>query len=254
MKAAGILLKLLDGIVTLLGAVLFVTALVWSAYSFWDNRQVVTDVREVQRSLRDLRPTADDEEGSGTDFRKLQEANADICAWLTLEGTEIDSAVVQGKDNGTYMHTDPYGKPALGGSIFLDARNSRQFEDAVHVLYGHNVRNEALFADLNKYKDFPFFEGHREGRLLVPGREWKLHVFACLRTREGEKLIFDPEYAAENRSLFLDYAEEHAAVWDREMLKEMRENGEKILTMTTCTDDGDQDARTAVLAWMEAAA
>lgn len=261
MKLAEMLLKLFDGIISLLIIFLLLAAAAWAAYSLWDDTQVLRQVQDVQRSFRELRPTADNGEGSGPDFRKLQEQNADICAWLTLKDTNIDDPIVQGEDNKQYLNTGADKNPSLGGSLFLDARNSRDFMDEVQVLYGHNVeenipagKRKLMFGELLDYRDAVYFEDHREGSLMVPGREWKLHVFACLQTDVGEELIFNPGYAAENRSRLLDYAEEHAEQADHTVLTALRSNEEKILTMTTCTLEGTEDRRTAVLAWMEDAA
>ena len=268
-KLAGMLLKLLNEIGFLIAFLSMLAVGALAGYPLWDSIQVTKHVRDIELSLQELRPVpvpdsvsasdAGEEEGereTRLDFRELQERNADICAWLTLENTGIDSPVVQGKNNEDYLSTNAYGEKDLIGSIFLDAGNNQQFKDAVSVLYGHSITGGGMFSDLNQYyNDTVFFEEHREGSLLLPEGVWKLHVFAVLRTTFREKLIFKPTYAAENRSLLLDFIEEQAKVADREMLVALRDGGEKILTMTTCTDVvGDNDGRTIVLAWMEDAA
>ena len=207
----------------------------------------------------------ENEEEKALSFQELQRLNPDVCAWLSLSNTNIDYPVVQGKKNGDYLSTNVLGNYDLAGSIFLDSRNSRFFEDAVQVLYGHNLqdnrgsseqdntsdRDGLMFSDLKKYEDAAFFENSRDGLLLSPDAAWKLHVFAFLIAPSEEALIFDPEYAAENRSLLLDYVEAHALQLDPETLTALRGGSEKILTMTTCTDVPDSDERRVVLARME---
>ena len=53
----------------------------------------------------------------------------DMVAWITLDGTNIDYPVMQGRDNVKYLNTDPFGKYSLSGSIFLDFRNSPDLSD-----------------------------------------------------------------------------------------------------------------------------
>ena len=51
----------------------------------------------------------------------------DMVAWITVDGTNIDYPVMQGKTNSEYLNIDPYGEYSLSGSIFLDSRNSADF-------------------------------------------------------------------------------------------------------------------------------
>ena len=159
--------------------------------------------------------------------------------------------MLQGRENNEYLSKDAFGNYHLAGSVFLDTRNSRQFADPYLLLYGHNVENGALFADLLKYRDAAFFAQCADGRLILPDRTWSLHPFACFQTEEREPLVFDPEYAAGNRALLLDYAGENAEQADSAVLSALRADGGKILAMTTCTNGSDEDARTVVLARME---
>ena len=265
MKTAAIILKLLNGLYTIVLTVILVAVVGFSGYVLWDGSQIVRNAKTVQRSVQVYRPTVEDEEEKELSFQELQRLNPDVCAWLTLSNTNIDDPVVQGKKNGDYLSTNVLGNYDLAGSIFLDSRNSRSFEDAVQVLYGHNLQNNRgsseqdntndkdglMFSDLKKYEDASFFENNRDGVLLSPDGAWKLHVFAFLISPSGEDLIFDPEYAAENRSQLLDYVEAHALRLDPETLTVLRGGDGKILTMTTCTDAPDSDERRVVLAWME---
>ena len=95
------------------------------------------------------------------------------------------------------------------------------------------------------------FEKNGEGLLQTPERAWKLNVFAVLHAPAKEELIFDPEFAAENRSLLLDYAEKHALHVEPEILTAFQTGDGKILVMTTCVNGPDEDKRRIVLAGME---
>lgn len=267
-KTAGIILKLLNGLYSLVLFLILLGVVGFSGYVLWDGNQIVQSAMTVQRSVQVYRPSAEDGEEKALSFQELQKLNPDVCAWLTLSNTNIDYPVVQGKKNGDYLSTDVLGNYDLAGSIFLDSRNSRLFENAVQVLYGHNLQNNRgsseqdnandkdglMFSDLKKYENAAFFENSREGMLLSPDGAWKLHIFAFLIAPSEEDLIFDPEYAAENRSLLLNYVTDHAVRLDPETLAVLRGGSERILTMTTCTDAADSDERRVVLAWMEDAA
>ncbi len=50
-------------------------------------------------------------------------------------------------------------KKARAGSIFKDYRNTNEFLDKNTIIYGHNMKDGSMFADLRKYLDKDFFGG-----------------------------------------------------------------------------------------------
>ncbi len=47
------------------------------------------------------------------DAEKLRELSENAIAWITVENTNIDYPVMQGKDNSEYLNKDPYGEYSL---------------------------------------------------------------------------------------------------------------------------------------------
>ena len=166
-------LKFFDDVTSALVAVLLALLAVYAGYALWDNRQVYAAAEEVQASLLTLKP----QEG-GTPFAELRAVNADVCAWVTLDGTGVDYPVVQGKDNLTYVNTDVYGNFSLAGTIFLDTRCAPDFAGGYSLLYGHHMVSGQMFGDLEKYQDAAFLREHRTGTLLLPDGACTLEVFA----------------------------------------------------------------------------
>lgn len=179
------------------------------ATPLWDNRQVYAAAEEVQASLLTLKP----QEG-GVPFAELRAVNADVCAWVTLDGTGVDYPVVQGKDNLTYVNTDVYGNFSLAGTIFLDTRCAPDFAGGYSLLYGHHMVSGQMFGDLEKYQDAAFLREHRTGTLLLPDGACTLEVFACLLVPASEEHIFRPEHWQEDVSPLLDWAEGEALCWE----------------------------------------
>ena len=137
MNLARKIIKHIDRMITLILALLLLLTGVYAVYALWDNRQVYESAGSVQESLLKLKPKPS-EEGTESDpgFEELQALNPDVCAWLSLEGTEIEYPVLQGRTNLSYISTDVYGKYSLAGSIFLDSRNGRNGEDLYNLVYG----------------------------------------------------------------------------------------------------------------------
>ena len=168
-------LKFFDDVTSALVAVLLALLAVYAGYALWDNQQVYAAAEEVQASLLTLKP----QEG-GVPFAELRAVNADVCAWVTLDGTGVDYPVVQGKDNLTYVNTDVYGNFSLAGTIFLDTRCAPDFAGGYSLLYGHHMVSGQMFGDLEKYQDAAFLREHRTGTLLLPAGACTLAVFACV--------------------------------------------------------------------------
>ena len=115
MKASKVFLKTAD--VMIRAAVIFflVIAGLYSGYALWDNAQIYAAVDDVQSELLKLKP--DTAEDGGASFEELRAVNPDVCAWLTLDHTNIDQPILQGKDNLSYINTDVYGNFAMAGAF-----------------------------------------------------------------------------------------------------------------------------------------
>ena len=229
-------LKFFDDVTSALVAVLLALLAVYAGYALWDNQQVYAAAEEVQASLLTLKP----QEG-GVPFAELRAVNADVCAWVTLDGTGVDYPVVQGKDNLTYVNTDVYGNFSLAGTIFLETRCAPDFAGGYSLLYGHHMVSGQMFGDLEKYQDAAFLREHRTGTLLLPDGACTLEVFACLLVPASGEHIFRPEHWQEDVSPLLDWAEGEALCW------ETTDRPQRVLAMSTCSS-AFTDARTVVLA------
>ena len=114
------------------------------------------------------------------DFDELQAMHPDIYAWVTIPDTDISYAVLQrdGDDDQEYYskHSEN-GAYYSGGSIFSQDYNQKDFSDPMTVLYGHNLRNGRMFAQLNDFSDAEVFEAHRYIYVYLTDRMIILEIF-----------------------------------------------------------------------------
>ena len=94
------------------------------------------------------------------DFNQLKSINEDIIGWIYIPNTNIDYALLKGKTNDTYIHTNYEKKYSFGGSIFLDEDNNASLTDSNTIIYGHNMKNGAMFANIKKFADHDYFINH----------------------------------------------------------------------------------------------
>ncbi len=93
------------------------------------------------------------------DISGLQkEENEDIYAWVYIPGTNIDYPILQHPaDPGYYLRRNTQRKSATAGCIYTELYNAKDFSDNMTVIYGHNMRNESMFANLHLFEDATFF-------------------------------------------------------------------------------------------------
>ena len=91
-----------------------------------------------------------DAEQGMVDFAKLQELNPELYAWIRIPNTAIDYPVAQygGEEQDFYLHHNMYGEPEFAGCIYTENVNSKDFDDPVTVMYGHNMKNGSMFQNL----------------------------------------------------------------------------------------------------------
>ncbi len=94
------------------------------------------------------------------DFAPLQGLNSDVTGWIYMEAIpDINYPIVHGEDNDYYLHTTYQGNYNIAGSIFVDALNSRYFDDPHTIIYGHNMKNGSMFGQLKNMVEDPSIYG-----------------------------------------------------------------------------------------------
>jgi len=163
----------------------------------------------------------------------------DMAAWLTIENTDIDYPVMQGSDNIKYLNTDPFGDYSLGGSIFLDSRNSPDFSDSYSLIYGHHMEFGRMFGSLDDFLDSEYLKAHSKGTLEV-GRNaektYHLRIFLAIRASARDKAVFEPQ---ENN--IAEFIEKNSDI--------KVDGNKKILALSTCTE-GDSVSRIVVFCYI----
>lgn len=113
------------------------------------------------------------------DFTMLQKINPDIYAWIEIPDTVISYPIVQRADDNTfYLDHSSDGSYYIGGAIFTENYNSKNFTDRNTVLYGHYMKDGSLFTGLHNFIDADFFAEHRYVYIYTPENTLCYEVFA----------------------------------------------------------------------------
>lgn len=163
--------------------------------------------------------------------KPLWEINPDYVGWLTVPGTVIDYPVARGADNALYLNTTFAGRANPAGSIFMDCRSMAGFASKHAILYGHNLKSGKMFGSLKKYLDPSFLAQNPVVAVTMPdGSRHDYIIFSARATTawdEAYRLSFADE---------ADFSSFAAALG-------APEGTTRLLTLSTCTDGGDDYER-----------
>ena len=143
---------------------------------------------EINAMLADMKSGETEETGTTTEeagiipvkFGELQAVNPDVYAWITVPGTEIDYPILQhASDNSYYLMHNIDGSYGYPGCIYTENLNSKDFTDNNTVIYGHNMKNGSMFAQLHKFEDADFFKENREVLIYLPEEILHYTIFAA---------------------------------------------------------------------------
>lgn len=171
------------------------------------------------------------------DFEALLEKNPDVVGWLYCEGTGINYPVAQGADNEQYLRRLLDGTYNRAGTIFVDSRSAADFSQWNTLIYGHNMKDDTMFAMVPSYADQAFYEQHPTWWLLTPEQNYRVDLFAGYTTEPNALLYTLPEGEAEQQ-MVLGYASRFS---DFETKLEP-ETDARFVTFSTCLYDA-KDSR-----------
>lgn len=175
------------------------------------------------------------------DFASLLARNPDTVGWIYIPGTNVSYPIVRGADNDYYLYRLFDGTQNSAGSIFMDSRNEGSWQDRHTIIYGHNMKNGTMFADILNYQDESYYDAHPKGYLLTPDGNYEIIFFAGY--------VADPTVSGEN-AWQRDFADnEEYLKWLRRadtrstfLSKMIPGVQERVLTLSTCSYAYD-DAR-----------
>lgn len=194
-------IRFFDQVTDLLFLALVMAAVVYGVYSIRDTQQIYT-ASDANRYTAYKPAEAKD----SPNFAELSAINPDVCGWISIYGTGIDYPVVIGGNNDEYINKSVTGEFALGGSIFLDSANKRDFSDFNTVIYGHHMEKSRMFGDLDKFEDQQFFDTHAYGSLYYGGALHGLHIFAMVDADAYDGTLYNPHVeGADEERRYLAY-------------------------------------------------
>lgn len=176
------------------------------------------------------------------DFKTLKKINKEIFGWIYIPDTHIDYPLLQStKSDDFYLHSDIYGNYKYAGSLYSEYCNSTEMDDRVTLIYGHNMMDGSMFADLHKFRDTSFFNKHTTFYIYAPKRKLTYKVVSAFEY--DSRHIMNTFNFAENKVFkeYLDMIQNPRSVSNNVNTKLNHKLGikDKIVTLSTCLNSGD---------------
>lgn len=220
----------------------------FSLYNMIDIFQKYSASKEIYDNAEKIytEPTEEEEPIPPViDFDALTAVNRDVIGWIFIEDTNVNYPLLKGKTNKQYLFQSYEKKYAVAGSIFLDYRCSEDLSDYNTVVYGHNMKNGTMFGKLDKYLKKDYLEQHPYVYLILPDGTWnKYRVFSCYQA-EVEGPTYDlPMDTKKKIKSFVSLLKEKNQYAAEKLYTPTGED--RILTLSTCTNDSRNDVRFVV--------
>lgn len=170
-------------------------------------------------------------------FEKLQAHNPDVCGWIQVDGTAIDYPILRSgpeNENDYYLTHNLDKEKSTGGSIYIEKGNSTDFSDPNTVIYGHNMLNGSMFANLKKFRDAEFFKENKYVYIYIPGHVYKYQIVSAFVYDDRHILNSFNCYIEEGMQAYIDTFKNPTS-----LVKNVRdttvETDDKLITLSTCT-------------------
>lgn len=114
--------------------------------------------------------------------QEMQETYPDAIGWIYIPNTNINYPIMQGEDNDFYLTHGTDGRSLKCGCIELDFRCESRFQNNFNILYGHNMKNGSMFANVCRFKEKSYYDSHPYGWVYTPDAVYRLDFFSVAVT------------------------------------------------------------------------
>ena len=174
------------------------------------------------------------------DFTDLLRKNSDTVAWLKVNNTNVNYSVVQSNDNEYYLKHDFNKNSNFGGWIYGDYRDDFKHFGTNTIIYGHNLTNRTMFGSLTWCQKESWYmnDDNLYIKLSTPTSNTVWRIFSIYQIKPEVYYLKTYFETTEEHLEFIDTLK-NRSIYNFE---EDVTTDDKILTLSTCSDDGTKRA------------
>lgn len=182
-------------IVRFIAVLLILTSVGLLGFEYWEYSQFKEQKEELVEISNTFVPPVTNTDKTRDYYAEFNQQflgiNKDYAGWISIGGTEIDYPMVKGNNNSYYLTRNFQKERSKYGAIFMDYRNAKDFSDKHVMVYGHAMRNDAMFGFLDRYKKSSYLPSKEiiEIRTLEGIRRYEIFsVYVAEATVSGMKV------------------------------------------------------------------
>ncbi len=213
----------------------------FAALFLFSGIMLIREIRTQQKEAADfeelsilISPPAPEQEATKQaavrNLEPLFARNKDCIGWVYIAGTQVNYPVMHTPaEPERYLRRNFDKKSSTAGVPFLDGKCTLSCDNL--ILYGHNMRNGTMFADITKYKDKDYFDAHSVIELETAEGICQFSVFAVVRLKMDDSWYLfhtaqtEEEYTAAVAEI------KSRALYDTGITPSF---GSRLITLSTC--------------------
>lgn len=176
------------------------------------------------------------------DFSKLTSKYPGIVGWLYMQGGDIHNPVMQAKNNDYYLYRLPNGNKNASGSLFMDYRDKANLSGWNHLIYGHNMKNGAMFGFLHDYRKEGYYESHPYLFYFTPNGTYRVEIFAGIHSL-ATSFVYTRPTTQKAKQNYLNEALSRSVFTSNVSVTP----NDPILVLSTCSGASDSDDRFIIM-------
>lgn len=156
------------------------TCLVYMGYEYYYNKKLNDDLSKRLSQIIE-NESNNNKSQNGSIMQNLIHVNSDIKGIIKVNNSKINYPIVQCDNNEFYIKHDVKKNKSKYGTIFIDYRNKLNNNSLAGqnvILYGHNMKDGSMFADLKLFKNKEFYKNNQIVDLAILPKKYKFQIFS----------------------------------------------------------------------------
>lgn len=232
--------------------IIFITSFIISVVYIVKNEKEDKKQNEVFEELENIITECQDEQKEkhqeeSINLQKLYELNNDFVGWLEIKNTNISYPIMQTENNRKdyYLRKNFYRQYSQLGTPYIAEYCNIKTSDNV-IIYGHHIKNNQMFGELEKYKNKEFYDNHKviNFNTIYENTDYEIiAVFKTVAYTGFEYYKFVNSNSKQEFDTFIKRCKELSFY----ATEKTAEYGDKLITLSTC-EYSNKNGRLVVVA------
>ena len=194
------------------------------------STKVLEDEKKENIDKIEYIPSGDNE------YANIGYISVETVGWIKVNNTNVNYSVVQHSDNEYYLRHDFNKKYNINGWVYADYRDDFEYFGSNTIIYAHNMTDRSMFGSLVwclKDSWYTNSENHYI-KMSTPKANTVWKIFSIYTIKPEVYYLRTYFESEEEHKTFIDNLTDRS-IYD---FQEDVSVNDKILTLSTCTDDG----------------